>query len=44
MEIYQFNKQKGKKITKFDSNFIMNRITQTQKSAHIGVMHLEENI
>ncbi len=43
MEIYQFNKENGKKITKFDSNFIMNRITQTQNSAHIGAMHLEEN-
>ncbi|WJE17175.1 cupin [Halobacillus sp. ACCC02827] len=43
MEIYQFNKENGKKITKFDSNFIMNRITHTQKSAHIGVMHLEKN-
>lgn len=43
MEIYQFNKENGKKITKFDSDFIMNRITHTQKSAHIGVMHLEES-
>ncbi|UOR12854.1 cupin domain-containing protein [Halobacillus amylolyticus] len=43
MEVYQFNKENGKKITKFDSNFIMSRITQTQKGAHIGCMHLEEN-
>jgi quercetin dioxygenase-like cupin family protein len=43
MEIYQFKKEAGKKITKFNSDFIMSRITQTQKVAHIGCMHLEEN-
>jgi quercetin dioxygenase-like cupin family protein len=43
MEIYQFKKEAGKKITKFNSDFIMSRITQTQKVAHIGCMYLEEN-
>jgi quercetin dioxygenase-like cupin family protein len=43
MEIYQFKKETGKKITKFNSDFIMSRITQTQKPAHIGCMHLDEN-
>ena len=43
MEIYQFNKENGKKITQFDSDFIMTRITQTQNRAHIACMHLEEN-
>jgi quercetin dioxygenase-like cupin family protein len=43
MEVYEFNKEAGKKITKFNSDFIMSRITQTQKVAHIGCMHLEEN-
>jgi quercetin dioxygenase-like cupin family protein len=43
MEIYQFKKETGKKITKFNSDFVMSRITQTQKPAHIGCMHLDEN-
>ena len=43
MEIYQFKKETGKKITKFDSDFIMSRIPQTQQAAHIGCMHLDEN-
>jgi hypothetical protein len=42
MEIYQFQKEEGKKITKFNSDFIMSRITQTQKAAHIGCMYLDE--
>ncbi|MCI0768228.1 MULTISPECIES: hypothetical protein [Bacillus] len=43
MEIYQFKKEAGKKIEKFNSDFIMSRIIQTQKAAHIGCMHLDEN-
>ncbi|WP_002151960.1 hypothetical protein [Bacillus cereus] len=43
MEIYQFKKEAGKKIEKFNSDFIMSRIIQTQKVAHIGCMHLDEN-
>jgi quercetin dioxygenase-like cupin family protein len=43
MEIYQFKKETGKKITKFNSDFVMSRITQTQKPVHIGCMHLDEN-
>jgi hypothetical protein len=43
MEIYQFKKETGKKITKFNSDFVMSRITQTQKPAHIGCTHLDEN-
>lgn len=43
MEIYQFKKEAGNKITKFNSDFIMSRIIQTQKKAHIGCMHLDEN-
>ncbi|MEI5908757.1 cupin [Bacillus spongiae] len=43
MEIYQFTKETGKKITKFDSDFIMSRITETHKAAHIGCMHLDKN-
>lgn len=43
MKIYQFSKEAGKKITQFDSDFMMSRITLTQKPAHIGCMYLEEN-
>ncbi|TYS89814.1 cupin [Rossellomorea aquimaris] len=43
MEIYQFTKETGKKITKFNSDFILSRITKIQKLAHIGCMHLDEN-
>jgi quercetin dioxygenase-like cupin family protein len=43
LKIFQFNKENGKKITQFDSNFIMNRVVLTEKPAHIGCMHLEEN-
>ncbi|KZE63977.1 cupin [Fictibacillus phosphorivorans] len=43
MKIYHFQKETGKIITKFNSNFIMSRITQTQKPAHIGCMYLDEN-
>lgn len=43
MEIYHFRKETGKKITKFNSDFIISRIAQTQKEARIVCMHLEEN-
>ncbi|WP_203333489.1 cupin domain-containing protein [Planococcus beigongshangi] len=43
MEFYKFNKSSGKKISKFDSDFIMSRILQTDKPANIGCIHLEEN-
>ncbi len=43
MEIYHFNKETGKKVTQFSSDFILTRIALTQKAANIGCMHLEEN-
>ncbi|MED1802926.1 cupin [Brevibacillus porteri] len=43
MELYRFDKEIGKRITKFNSDFIMSRIIQTEKIAHIGCMHLEAN-
>ncbi|MGR9050698.1 cupin domain-containing protein [Halobacillus faecis] len=42
MNIYSFKKETGRKIEKFQSDFIMARITRTQKDAHIGCMHLDE--
>jgi quercetin dioxygenase-like cupin family protein len=43
MKFFKFNRESGKKITAFHSDFIMSRIIQTNKAAHIGCMHLEEN-
>lgn len=43
MEFYNFSKENGKKITRFNSDFIMSRIVQTSKATHIGCMHLEQN-
>ncbi len=41
MKLYRFTKETGKKITKFDSDFVMSRITQTEKPVHIGCVHLD---
>jgi quercetin dioxygenase-like cupin family protein len=43
MEFYKFSKDGGKQITKFNSDFVMSRIIQTDKATHIGCMYLEEN-
>nr|WP_144924914.1 cupin domain-containing protein [Paenibacillus bovis] len=43
MEIYTFTQETGKKITKFDSDFVMSRIIQTEQEARIGCLFLEEN-
>ena len=43
MEFYQFNRDSGKKISKFNSDFIMSRIIATNKETSIGYMHLGEN-
>ncbi|MCM3733623.1 cupin [Fictibacillus nanhaiensis] len=43
MKIFNFNKEVGKHITKFDSDFVISRIIQTDKPAHIGCMHLEKD-
>lgn len=43
MEFYQFNKESGKRISKFNSEFVMSRIIQTDKPIHIGCMHLDTN-
>lgn len=43
MKIYQLSKENGKNITQFKSSFIMSRIIETEASASIGCMYLEEN-
>ncbi len=43
MEIFTFNKDSGKRISQYNSDFIMARIIQTNMSAQIGCMHLDKN-
>ena len=43
MEFYKFNKESGKKISKFNSDFIISRIIETNKVTSIGCMHLDKN-
>lgn len=43
MKLYRFSKDHGKKVSKFNSDFIMSRVIQTEKPAHVGCMYLEEN-
>ena len=43
MQIYRFDRESGKHITKFDSDFVMSRIIQTSENAHVGCMHLPVN-
>ena len=43
MEFFQFSKDSGKRISKFNSNFIMSRVIQTDKATNIGWMYLDEN-
>ena len=41
MEFYQFNRDNGKKVTMFDSNFIISPITKTKDNAQISCIYLE---
>ncbi|SDN02601.1 Cupin domain protein [Psychrobacillus sp. OK028] len=43
MKFFTFSKENGKMITKFDSNFIISRVIQTDKATTIGCIYLEEN-
>ncbi|EZP78862.1 hypothetical protein H839_03301 [Parageobacillus genomosp. 1] len=43
MEFYRFDKEVGKHISKFNSNFIMSRIIKTNMPAHLGCIYLEPN-
>ena len=42
MQFFTYGKDNGKKITKFNSNFIMSRIIQTDQAANIGFMDLNK--
>ncbi|MEL3971458.1 cupin domain-containing protein [Rossellomorea oryzaecorticis] len=42
MKLYTFHQNQGTKITKFDSNFVMSKIVQTNQEAHVGCMYLGE--
>ncbi|WP_349408172.1 cupin domain-containing protein [Pseudalkalibacillus sp. SCS-8] len=41
MEFYRFDKDSGKKITAFNSDFIMSRLVLTDTPTHVACMHLE---
>ncbi|MED1865294.1 cupin [Fictibacillus nanhaiensis] len=41
MKIFQFTKESGRHISKFNSNFVMTRIAKTKNPAQIGCVHLE---
>jgi quercetin dioxygenase-like cupin family protein len=43
MQFYKFDKDNGKKILKFNSDFTMSRILNTENATYIGCMYLEEN-
>ncbi|MDX5475668.1 MAG: cupin [Bacillaceae bacterium] len=43
MKFYRFDKEIGKQVTHFNSNFIMSRIVKNEKAVQIGCMHLEAN-
>lgn len=43
MEFYKFSKDSGKRISKFNSDFIMSRVIQTDAATNIGCMHLDAN-
>ncbi|PFL61182.1 cupin [Bacillus cereus] len=43
MKIFDFSEKVGKKISAFQSNFIMSKILNHQGNVHIGAMHLREN-
>jgi quercetin dioxygenase-like cupin family protein len=42
VEFYNFKKDIGAAITKFDSDFVMSRIVRTVNATHIGFMYLDE--
>ncbi|HDR7914664.1 TPA: cupin [Bacillus wiedmannii] len=43
MKIFDFSEKVGKKISAFQSNFIMSKILNHQGNVHIDAMHLREN-
>ncbi|PEM37952.1 cupin [Bacillus toyonensis] len=43
MKIFDFSEKAGKRISVFQSNFIMSKIVNHQGNVHIGAMHLQEN-
>nr|WP_188376824.1 cupin domain-containing protein [Halobacillus andaensis] len=40
MKIYRFGPETGITITKFNSDFIINRIVETEKKAYVSATHL----
>jgi len=43
VKVFDFSEKSGKRISVFQSNFIMSKIVNHQGNVHIGAMHLQEN-
>lgn len=43
MKIYRFDKEVGKQIHVFQSNFTMSKVVQSNGELHVGCMHLPAN-
>lgn len=43
MKFYRFREEDGKKISAYQSNFMMSRIMKTEEATNIGCMYLKEN-
>ncbi|PYZ98977.1 cupin [Alteribacter lacisalsi] len=43
MKIVRFDREVGKKVTHFDSNFVLSRLLRTNGQTQVSAMHLEEN-
>lgn len=41
MKVYPYNKENERQITKFNSNFKMNRIAKTESASYLGMVVLE---
>ncbi|UTR10097.1 cupin domain-containing protein [Evansella sp. LMS18] len=43
MKLYRFDKEAGKKVTHYNSGFIISRILKTETHAQISCMHLDSD-
>lgn len=43
MKVFSFSKDTGQKITHFESNFVLSRLTRLNGRAQVTCMYLEEN-
>ncbi|SDC63612.1 cupin domain-containing protein [Shouchella lonarensis] len=41
MKRFKFSRETGKKVTHFDSHFIMTKLVMTDSATHVGMVYLE---